>query len=159
MHPHEQQGTVIIFSLFIVSIVTVISVALMDSLSRNIRHTALLQNYLQAELYAQGSLATTMARLTNTSIEAIPLSLPLQFIQQNGITSTIDNAQNYLSLHDPDNLAWLSFFKINSASEFFIIKTTVKTKDQQLKLYSLVQRKIKNSRPIVEIIWQTSGDS
>lgn len=47
--------------------------------------------------------------------------------------------------------------KLTVSSQYFLIKTQVEKNEQQLILYTLVQRISQNNKAIVRILWQTKG--
>lgn len=42
-------------------------------------------------------------------------------------------------------------------SDFFLVKTNVTIGDQQITLYTLMTRLLKNSQPVMNIVWQSKG--
>lgn len=43
------------------------------------------------------------------------------------------------------------------SSDYFLVKTNVTIGDQQITLYTLMIRLLKNSQPVVKIVWQSKG--
>lgn len=63
---NQQQGAVIVLALFVVAIVATMSYLMLARLQRDTHRTLLMMRNVQAELYAQGSIAWAMDQLRNS---------------------------------------------------------------------------------------------
>lgn len=109
-HPglKRQQGVVIVVALFIVALVAVISYAMMARLDRDTRRTTMLLHNVQAEFYAQGSIAWAMDQLrnnwvnkkTNQVVDKIPIESGENNINGYKISSTIYDMQARFNLNN-----------------------------------------------------------
>ena len=104
----RQKGVVIIMALFIVALVAAMAYTMMGRLSRDTRQTTLLVREVQAEFYAEGSIAWARDRLRNdmiqqkpdSVIDAIPIQSPVKEVDGYTISSTIYDLQSRFNLNN-----------------------------------------------------------
>lgn len=115
----KQRGTAIIVALFLVGFVAIIAITMMERLNRDIRRTELLLQSTQASLYAEASLdwaADTLRshwhnQKKNELVDSLPLSSPVNVIQDFTISSTIVDAQGLFNLNNLNIEEWASYFQ------------------------------------------------
>jgi general secretion pathway protein K len=104
----RQRGVVIVVALFIVALVATISYVMMARLDRDTERTSLLLRDVQAEFYAQGSIAWAIAQLhsdwenqkQNQLIDATPIISPVTEVNGYKIMSTIYDMQGRFNLNN-----------------------------------------------------------
>jgi general secretion pathway protein K len=92
---------VIVVALFIVALVAAMAVTMMSRLDRDIQRTTLILRDVQAEFYAQGSIAWAMDQLItnwekqkpNQLIDTIPMRSPVNQVRGYKVSSTIYDMQ------------------------------------------------------------------
>jgi len=115
-HPSlkKQQGVVIVVALFIVALVATISYVMLIRLQRDTERTSLIVRNVQADLYAQGSLAWAIDVLRNNlekkkqnqRVDFLPIQSPVDKVNGFRIASTIYDMQaryNLNLLAKPEN--------------------------------------------------------
>jgi general secretion pathway protein K len=115
----KQRGTAIITALFIVGLVVTIAITLITRLSRDVHRTELLLNSIQAQLYAEGSLAWAIDSLNadvlqakaNEPIDHLPLHSPPERQQNYFISSTLEDATGYFNVNNLIHEEWYAPFR------------------------------------------------
>lgn len=90
------------------------------------------------------SLSPTLTLASAKTIEMTRQEAPFATIQSFLKTDVVKNNPF------PDN-------KITTISNYFLVKTQVSIGEQNTILYTLMRRELKNSQPIVTILWQSKG--
>src|SRR3990167_1767650 len=93
----KQQGVVIVVALFIVALVATMAYIMMSRLARDTRQTTLILRNVQAENYAQGSIAWARDHLKNDferqkpkqMIDPVPIQSPIKEVDGYKISSKI----------------------------------------------------------------------
>lgn len=106
--PGKQRGTAIIVALFVVALVAAASIAMIDRLRIDTRRTELLLNDVQANLYAQGSIAWAREQLINDEksqrpneiVDATPITSAPTEVNGAKIISVIYDAQAKFNLNN-----------------------------------------------------------
>jgi general secretion pathway protein K len=115
----KQGGTAIIVALFLVGLVAALAITMMERLNRDLRRTELLLQSTQADLYAQGSLAWGLDTLRyhwlnqkkNEVIDKLPLSSPVNTLQQFTVASTLYDDQAHFNLNNLGSEEWSAPFQ------------------------------------------------
>jgi len=104
---NQQQGTAIVFALFVMALVATLAVVMIENLRIDVRSTDLIFNDNKASLAAQGSVNWAQTVLKTNFLQSknkqAPDKLPLKsLIKTNGmkITSVIYDAQGYLNFNN-----------------------------------------------------------
>jgi general secretion pathway protein K len=113
-----QSGAAIIVALFVISLVVVISVAMMMRLQMDFRNTALLQHAMEERGYAEGSINWAMDQLnqdwlqkkSNTVVDLTPLRSPKDKIHDAEISSSIYDAQGRFNVNNLVEDPWQEDF-------------------------------------------------
>ncbi len=108
----KQYGMVVVVALFIMTLVAVMAITMMTRLERDTRRTTLLLNNIQAEFYAQGSIAWAIDQLRNDwqnkkpdrLIDNIPMHSPVNEVNHYQISSTIYDMQARYNLNNLINI-------------------------------------------------------
>ncbi|EKD71203.1 MAG: type II secretory pathway protein LspK [uncultured bacterium] len=104
----KQQGVVIVVALFIVALVATMAYIMMSRLARDTRQTTLILRNVQAENYAQGSIAWARDHLKNDferqkpkqMIDPVPIQSPIKEVDGYKISSKIDDLQARFNLNN-----------------------------------------------------------
>ncbi len=107
----QQRGVVIVVALFIVALVATMAYLMMERLQRDTVRTTLILRNMQAELYAQGSIAWAIDVLRgnweqqkqNQVIDRMSVVSPVNEVNGYRIRSTIDDMQGRFNLNNLSN--------------------------------------------------------
>ena len=105
---NKQNGTAIIVAMFVTAVVATAAIAMIEHLRIDTHRTELVLNNIQAEQYAQGSLAWAIDQLTNNVkqkqpgrlIDRTPIHSPVDILHGAKISSIIYDAQGKLNLNN-----------------------------------------------------------
>lgn len=114
-----QRGIVIIVALFMVALVAAMAYSMMSRLERDTRRTTLLSRDMQAEFYAQGSIAWAIDQLRNNLeqqkpnqlVDIVPIRSPKQTVNGYTIVSTIYDMQARFNINNLINTESHAEFK------------------------------------------------
>lgn len=115
----EQRGVVIIVALFIVAITAMMAYVMILRAERDTRRVSLLLHNVQAELYAEGSLAWARDTLKNNwenkqpkqLVDRIPINAKPSTMNGYVITSKIEDTQSYFNMNEVVNKNGEATFK------------------------------------------------
>lgn len=114
-----QRGVVIIVALFMVALVAAMAYSMMSRLEKDTRRTTLLSRDVQAEFYAQGSIAWAMDQLrtnleqqkANQLVDVLPIQSPRETVNGYTIVSTIYDMQARFNVNNLTNTESHAEFK------------------------------------------------
>lgn len=107
----SQRGAAIIVALFVTSLVTIASVAMIERLRMDLRRTELIINDTKARLYAEGSIAWAMEQL-NANLKRKKPDIITDIMPLHSPVNKIENAHIYSTIYDQEGL-----FNINNLTD------------------------------------------
>jgi general secretion pathway protein K len=115
----HQRGAVLVVALFFVALTVTLSYFMMSELEKDTRRTGLLLRNIQADLYAQGSIAWAKQQLhddiinqkTSKPVDLLPLKSPDNEVGGYHISSIIEDAQSRVNVNGLLDLKTQSTFK------------------------------------------------